>query len=56
MPSSEIVSEYALNHPAETLRVLNAMVGDDPMTAPWNLQEVLEIIAKATPALRRSDR
>jgi hypothetical protein len=46
---------YALDYPAETLRVLNALVGDDPKTAPWNLREVLEIIATAMPALRQSD-
>ena len=46
---------YALDHPAETLRILNALVGDDPQTAPWNLREVLEIIATAMPALRQSD-
>lgn len=51
----ELGEGYALNHPAETLRVLNALVGDDPQTAPWNLREVLEIIATAMPALRQSD-
>lgn len=46
---------YALNYPAETLRVLNALVSDDPKTVPWNLRDVLEIIATAMPTLRQSD-
>lgn len=46
---------YALNHPAETLQLLNALVGENPQTAPWNLAELLDIIATASPVLRQSD-
>ncbi len=48
-------SGYALDYPTETLQLLNALIGDDPQTAPWNLRELLEIIAGAKPALRQSD-
>lgn len=46
---------YGERFPAETLRVLDAMVGPEPQTAPWNLGELLETIAAASPALRQSD-
>ncbi|WDF73614.1 SIR2 family protein [Novosphingobium sp. KACC 22771] len=46
---------YAVDHPVETLKLLNSLVGDNPQTAPWNLRELLELIATANPALRQSD-
>ncbi|MGY6768880.1 hypothetical protein [Komagataeibacter sp. NFXK3] len=46
---------YAADFPIETLQLLNALVGDDPQTAPWNLLELLEDIATSNPALRQSD-
>ena len=46
---------YSGRFPAESLKVLDAMVGPEPQTAPWNLRELLETIATASPALRQSD-
>jgi hypothetical protein len=46
---------YSVRFPAETLALLNALVGDDPQALPWNLGELLELIADAAPALRQSD-
>jgi hypothetical protein len=46
---------YSQRFPAETLRLLDAMVGADPQNVPWNLNELLNTIASARPALRQSD-
>jgi hypothetical protein len=46
---------YSGRFPEQTLRVLDAMVGGDQQAAPWNLGELLETIAAATPALRQSE-
>lgn len=46
---------YSARFPGETLKVLDAMVGPDPQTAPWNLGEILETIASSAPALRQSE-
>jgi hypothetical protein len=46
---------YSGRFPAATLRMLDALVGPDRQTAPWNLGELLETIATAAPALRQSD-
>lgn len=47
---------YSGRFPKATLRMLDALVGPDRQTAPWNLGELLETIATAAPALRQSDR
>jgi hypothetical protein len=47
---------YSGRFPEATLRMLDALVGSDRQTAPWNLGELLETIATAAPALRQSDR
>ncbi|WP_109808459.1 SIR2 family protein [Sphingosinithalassobacter portus] len=46
---------YSARFPADTLRLLDAVVGDDPQLKPWNLGELIETIAEAQPALRQSD-
>ena len=46
---------YSARFPVETLTLLNALVGDDPQTPPWNLGELLDVIADTNPALRQSD-
>lgn len=46
---------YSARFPADTLRLLDAIVGDDPQLKPWNLSELIETIAEARPALRQSD-
>ncbi|MBA3678470.1 MAG: hypothetical protein H0W74_13900 [Sphingosinicella sp.] len=46
---------YSVRFPSETLGLLNALVGDDPQALPWNLGELLELVADAAPALRQSD-
>lgn len=47
---------YSGRFPGATLRMLDALVGPDRQSAPWNLSELLETIATAAPALRQSDR
>jgi len=46
---------YSARFPEHSLRVLEAVVGDEQQAAPWNLGELLETIASAAPALRQSD-
>jgi hypothetical protein len=46
---------YSDRFPAESRKVLDAMAGPEPQTAPWNLRELLETIATASPALRQRD-
>jgi hypothetical protein len=46
---------YSALFPGETLKVLDAIVGPEPQTAPWNLGELLETIATSAPALRQSE-
>lgn len=46
---------YSDRFPEQSLQVLDAVVGDEPQTAPWNLSELLDTIANAAPALRQSE-
>lgn len=46
---------YSVDYPADTLTLLNALVGDDRQPLPWNLRELVDLIGEAQPALRQSD-
>ncbi len=46
--------DYARNFPAEVLSLLNTLIGDDKMSAPYGLSEALNAIAEAKPPLRQS--
>lgn len=48
-------NDHARKYPQSVLALLNALVGDDPATIPWQLKEILDVLLDAEPALRLSD-
>lgn len=48
-------NDHARRHPHSVLALLNALVGEDPATIPWQLNEILDVLVDAEPAVRLSE-
>lgn len=52
--AEEGTNDFAQRFPAETLKLLNALVPDDRSQMPYELGKALDVIAEANPRLRRT--